>query len=753
MRMEKQEFIENLLHQMTIEEKASLCSGADFWHTKSLDKYEIPEIMMSDGPHGLRKQAGEADHLGINESIKTACYPAACATASSFDEKLAREMGELLGEECNAEGVDILLGPAVNMKRSPLCGRNFEYYSEDPYLTGVLATEYIKGVQSKGIGTSMKHFAANNQEYRRMSTSSNVSERALRELYLPAFERAVKEAQPKTIMCSYNKVNGTFMSENEELLTKVLREEWGFEGCVITDWGAVNDRVKGILAGLDIEMPGSNGINDADIVEAVKTGALKEEAVDTVVRRILSLILSCERKEAVVDRDQNHKKAIEFAQESAILLENNGVLPLKSNQKICYVGEFAKSPRYQGGGSSHINSWNVTSAYDTARNKNRDVEYVMGFPADKDDYDEKAASDVLRAVKGKETVVVFAGLPDEFESEGYDRTHMRLPECQNRLIEEICDVCENVVVVLHNGSPVECPWAQRVSAILEMYLGGEGVGEATDALLYGEVSPSGHLAETFPLRLEDTPSYLTFANDKHNVIYAEDIFIGYRYYDKRNMKVRWPFGHGLSYTTFQYENLSVDKSELCDSDVVTVSVDVTNTGSMTAKEVVQVYVEDMTQKAVRPIRELKGFCKVELQPNETRRVSIELEPRSFSWYCEEAESWIANTGEYAIAVGASSRDIRCRTNIRMNSTQKIPFHVDLDTCVGDLFENPKTGAMFKQMMNRGKSQEEEQENRGTMVNSMMLAMPLRCFKSFVHMPKENLNGLIAMLNKSLEEKE
>ncbi len=467
--------IKKLVSEMTLEEKAGMCSGEDFWHLKKVERLGIPSVMVSDGPHGLRKQPEEADHLGIGASIVAVCFPAACATASSFDTELMNEMGKTLGEECQAENLSVLLGPAVNIKRSPLCGRNFEYLSEDPYLAGKMAAAYIRGVQSKDVGTSMKHYAANNQEYKRMSCSSNLSERTFREIYLAAFETAVKEAQPKTIMCSYNKINGTYASENHHLLTEILRDEWGFEGYVMTDWGAVADRVKGIAAGLDLEMPGSGGFNDAKIVAAVKDGSLDERLLDEAVENILKVVFSYadhRHPDAVFDRDADHEKAVKIETECAVLLENNGLLPLKADAKVAYIGEYAAKPRYQGGGSSHINASKVTSALESAEAKGRAVTYVKGFPADKDEEDEKEFAAAVQAAKEAEAAVIFAGLPDIIESEGYDRKDMKLPAGQNKLIEAVVKVQPNTVVVLHNGSPVETPWADSAAAILEMYLGG-----------------------------------------------------------------------------------------------------------------------------------------------------------------------------------------------------------------------------------------------------------------------------------------
>ncbi|MEG1875697.1 MAG: glycoside hydrolase family 3 protein, partial [Angelakisella sp.] len=508
--------IRELVAQLTLEEKASLCSGKDFWHLKAIERLGIPSVMVSDGPHGLRKQDDKADHLGINDSIQAVCFPAACATACSFDPDLLYQMGSALGEECRAEGVSVLLGPAVNIKRSPLCGRNFEYFSEDPFLAGKLSAAQIQGVQQWNVGTSLKHFAANNQEYRRMSASSQVDERTLREIYLTAFEIAVKEAKPWTVMCSYNRLNGEYASESKKLLSDILREDWGFDGVVVSDWGAVNRRVEGLAAGLDLEMPASGGSNDSKLVAAVNEGTLSEAVLDKAVSRILTMVFryaDAPKKPCVFDREAHHALAVSYEKESAVLLQNNGVLPLSRRKKLAYIGAYAQKPRYQGGGSSHINASKVTNALDSARAEGLDVVYAEGFPFDKDEADEQRFAQAVAAARAAEVAVIFAGLPDSFESEGYDRQHMRLPDCQYQLIERIAAVQPNTVVVLHNGSPVELPFAEDVAAILELYLGGQGVGEATHALLFGDANPCGRLAETFPQKLSDNPSYLNFPGD------------------------------------------------------------------------------------------------------------------------------------------------------------------------------------------------------------------------------------------------
>ncbi len=737
--------IKKIISEMTLEEKAGMCSGEDFWHLKKVERLGIPAVMVSDGPHGLRKQTDKADHLGIEESIKAVCFPAACATASSFDTELMNEMGKTIGEECQAEDVSILLGPAVNIKRSPLCGRNFEYLSEDPYLAGKMAASYIRGVQSWDVGTSMKHYAANNQEYNRMSCSSNLSERTFREIYLPAFEIAVKEAQPKTVMCSYNKINNEYASENKHLLTDILRDEWGFEGYVMTDWGAVADRVKGIVAGLDLEMPGTGGFNDAKIVAAVKEGSLDEALLDKAVERILKVVFSYvdnRHPEAVFNRDADHEKAVKIETECAVLLENNGVLPLKAGTKVVYIGEYAEKPRYQGGGSSHINSSKVSSALETAKAKGRAVSYVKGFPFDKDEENEDELAAAVQAAKDAEAAVIFAGLPDVIESEGYDRKDMKLPECQNKLIEAVANVQPNTIVVLHNGSPIEAPWADKAAAILEMYLGGQGVGEATDKLLYGEVNPSGHLAETFPLHLEDNPSYLNFPGDGVNVDYAEGIYVGYRYYDTKKMPVRWAFGHGLSYTEYEYSNLKTPTESLDDNNCVKVTVDVKNIGKLTGKEVVQLYVSDKNGTVGRPIKELKGFSKVELRQGETKTVEFELTARDLSFYHEGLGDWYAPSGTYEVLIGHASDEIALTGEISFKTDKKLPLYVNGSTTLGELFSNPVTAPIIEQMMRKmqgtaGSAQGDVAENAADalgsgseMMEAMMKGMPLKSLASF-----------------------
>ena len=745
--------VKALIAQMTLEEKASLLGGESFWFTKPVERLGIPKFMVSDGPHGLRKQDEVGDHLGVNDSIVAVCWPAACATTSSFDRDLIQKMGEAIGDECQAENLSVVLGPAVCIKRSPLCGRNFEYMSEDPYLAGEMAAAYINGVQSKNVGTSIKHFAANNQEYYRMSNNSVASERTLREIYFPAFETAVKKSQPWTVMCSYNKINGVYSADNEWLLTDVLRKDWGFKGYVMTDWGAVNDRVQGVRAGLDLEMPGDTSVNDAKIVAAVKNGELDEALVDRAAENVLRVCyqyLDNKQEGVIFDRDADHEKSAAIEAECAVLLENNGILPLKREQKIVYIGEYAAKPRFQGGGSSHINCSKVVSALDAAKAKGYEIEYVKGFPFDKDETDEEEIAKAVEAAKNAEVAVIFAGLPDVFESEGYDRPDMKMPACQDKLIAAVAAVQPNTVVVLHNGAPVETPWADDVAAILEMYLGGQGVGQATDALLYGEKNPSGHLAETFPLRVQDNPSYLNFNTSSTTCNYAEGVYVGYRYYDAKEMPVRWAFGHGLSYTTFKIENARVSAPTMDDDSTVTVYVDVTNTGDRAGKEVVQLYVSDKTGTPDRPTKELKGFEKVELEPGETKTVAIELDAHALSYFEERLGDWYAAPGTYQILLGDASDNITACTEITFSTKKFVPMIVGGDTAIGELLENPRTASIVLQMMKQANENSPfEMEESDPMMEAVMKFMPLKTLASFGMMDDEQSQALIAALNAAM----
>lgn len=733
------EKIKELVKRMTLQEKAAICSGADFWHTEEIHRLGIPASMVSDGPHGLRKQDQEGDHLGVNDSIKAVCFPAGCGTAASFNRELITKMGETIGNECQAEGISVILGPAVNIKRSPLCGRNFEYYSEDPLVATEMAGALIKGVQNKNVGTSIKHFLANNQETRRMSGDSRVDERTLHEIYLAAFEGAVKKQKPWTVMCSYNKINGTYAAENHKYLTETLRGEWGFDGYVMSDWGAVNNRVEDLKAGLDLEMPGSLGANDKLIVGAVQGGTLKEKVVDKAVERILNIVFRFEEnrdKNAVWDKDKDHEMARKVAEETIVLLKNDDILPLNEKDDIAFIGKYAANPRYQGGGSSHINSHKVTSAMDAVAGM-ANIVYAQGYRDDVDETDEKLLAEAVDAAKKAKVAVIFAGLPDAFESEGFDRKHMSMPNCQNELIEKIAAVQPNTVVVLHNGSPVEMPWINQVKGIVEAYLSGQAVGGAVCDILFGKVNPSAKLPETFPLKLEDNPSYLSYFGEGDMVEYREGIFVGYRYYDKKKMDVLFPFGYGLSYTDFEYSNLTIDKEQMKDTDTLTVTVDVKNTGKMTGKEVVQLYVADKESTVIRPVKELRDFAKIELAPGETKTVTFTLDKRAFAYYSVKIHDWHVETGEFDILIGKSSRDIVLSGTVTVESTVKLPFVYTTDTTMGDVMADARAWEIVKPMASKsmfgGETEDKDAATEAIseeMAKAMLQYMPLRGPVSF-----------------------
>ena len=734
--------IQKLIQQMTLEEKASLLSGGDFWHTKAVERLGIPAFMVSDGPHGLRKQEEKADHLGVNDSIRAVCFPAACATAASFDRDALRTLGEALGDTCQHENVSVILGPAVNIKRSPLCGRNFEYFSEDPYLAGEMATAIISGIQSRNVGTSIKHFAANSQEHRRMSSDAVIDERTLREIYLPAFENAIRNAQPWTVMCSYNRVNGEYASENRHLLTEILRDAWNFEGFVVSDWGAVSDRVAALDAGLDLEMPSSGGSNDARIVRAVREGKLDEAVVDRAVSRILRVFyryLENRKPDTEWDMAAQHELARKLACECMILLKNDmHTLPLKAGERIAVIGEFAKKPRYQGGGSSHINSFRVDSLMDALSGMNN-ISYAQGYSTEQDDPDDALIQEAVSLAKQSDKVVVVAGLPDSFESEGYDRTHMRLPKCQNELITRVASACANTIVVLYNGSPVEMPWIGRVRAVLEAYLAGQAVGSATRDILYGQVSPSGRLPESFPYHLEDTSAFLSYGGEGDRAVYAEGVFVGYRYYDKKRIDVLFPFGYGLSYTSFAYSDLVLDRESMRDDEDLHVSVNVTNTGDVPGKEVVQLYVADRESSVFRPVRELRGFEKVFLNPGETRTVSFTLGKRAFAYWDTTLHDWYVESGSFAVQIGRSSREIVLEKEVEVESTTVRHDPITVNTIMMDLMRNPEAAAKLKPVLDslQGTFEGEQESSDAAqeavsseMAAAMMKYMPLRGLVSF-----------------------
>ncbi len=654
-----------LVKQMTLEEKAGLCSGRDFWNLKSIERLGLSSVMITDGPHGLRKQAGSSDHLGINDSVPSTSFPTASATACSFDLELLERMGEALGEKCVDEDVSVILGPGTNIKRSPLCGRNFEYFSEDPYLAGEMAAALIKGIQSKNVGTSLKHYAVNNQEAYRMTVDSIVDERALREIYLTAFEIAVKKSKPWTVMASYNKINGIYGCDNKYLLTDILRKEWGFDGLVVSDWGAVNDRVQGIRAGMDLEMPSLKYDTDAEIVAAIKDGSLSLEELNLCAQRVIELILKGQEKKAKPgNKDkEHHALAREIAGKSAVLLKNTDhILPICPTAKTAVIGQMAKKSRYQGAGSSRINPAFLDHAYDALKDAGVNASYADGYTLGSKTVDEAQIKEACELAKNSDIVLLFAGLPEEYESEGFDRTSLDMPESHNKLIEEVAKVNPNTIVILQLGAPVLMPWKDSVKGILVMYLAGQAGGLATADLLLGKVNPSGKLAETFPAALQDNSSFSYFPGNPKSVQYRESIYVGYRYYDTVNQKVMFPFGYGLSYTTFEYSNLEVEELAPLRYKV---SIDVTNTGTETGAEIVQLYVHCVASKLFRAEKELKGFGKLTLKPGECKKLTMTLDQRSFAYYNTRTKDWCVEGGTYDLLIGASSVDIRLKTSITL----------------------------------------------------------------------------------------
>jgi beta-glucosidase len=694
-----------LLEQLTSREKASLLDGSDFWHTQPIDRLGIPSIMVTDGPHGLRKQAGASDHLGLNASVPATCFPAAASIASSWNTALLHRIGEALGDESRAQDVAVLLGPGVNMKRSPLCGRNFEYYSEDPYLAGVLATDLILGLQSKGVGASVKHFAANNQETERMTIDVDVDERTLREIYFPAFERVVVEAQPWTVMCSYNRVNGRYVSEDRRLLTGVLREEWGFAGAVISDWGAVNERDRAVAAGMDLEMPSSGGNGQQKVLDALSTGTLSEADVDEAVLHVLELVEKAAEREPLerFDADAHHDLARLAALESAVLLKNDDdILPLAlAGGRIAVIGEFARTPRFQGAGSSQVNPTRVDTALDGLEallDGGRELVFSPGYEIEVDQAQPALIEEAVAAAAGAEVAVVFLGLPPSHESEGYDRDHMDLPEGQRELLHRIADVNSSVVVVLSNGAAVIlADWEHRAKAVLEGWLLGQAGGRATAELLLGLASPSAKLAETIPMRFEDNPSFGSFPGEFGTVRYGEGVLIGYRWYDARRMEVSYPFGHGLSYTRFDYSDLEAEVIDDGPAPRVVVHLTVTNTGDRAGAEIVQLYVRDLEASVARPQQELKGFAKVALEPAEDTRVRLELDGRAFAFWDIERAGWNVEGGDFELRVGASSRDIRLTARVHLTGESRRPA-LSIDSTTDDFLARDDSRAWLLQKL-------------------------------------------------------
>ena len=694
--------IQTIIEQMTLEEKAALCTGASAWTTTPVERLDVPEMIVSDGPHGVRRVPNV--HEMALESLPATCFPTASCLASTWDVDLIHQMGEALAEECIALNVDVLLGPGANMKRSPLGGRNFEYFSEDPYLAGEMAASFINGVQSKGVGTSLKHYAANNQEFQRFSISAEIDERTLREIYLPAFEKAVKQAQPWTVMCAYNKVNGTFASEHDILLNKILKDEWGFAGLVVSDWGAVRDRVAALKGGLDWEMPGPQGRRVQEVVTAVRSGKLDEAVLDESVRRILRIVfMAAETPKGSngsiggeFDVDAHHELAHHIATEGLVLLKNDGILPLKGQQQIAVIGRSAEQAHFQGGGSSHINPTKVAVPFKELKAQAGDAEitYAQGYPTD-DSFRQDLIDEAVTLAQAADVAVLYIALPTFKESEGYDRTDLDLTDQQVALIKAVARVQPQTVVVLNNGAPLAMSaWIDEVAAVLEGWMMGQAGGTAVADTLFGKVNPSGKLAETFPLKLADTPAHLNWPGDAGKVHYGEGLFIGYRYYDAKELPVLFPFGYGLSYTTFEYSNPQVSAKTFKDLGGVTVSVEVTNTGDVFGKETVQVYVCDKQSGLVRPYKELKGFAKVALQPGETKTVSIDLDFRAFAYYHPEYRQWITEDGEFDLLIAASAADVRHALTVTLESTLELPCILDKESTVREWMADARGQAVF-----------------------------------------------------------
>jgi beta-glucosidase len=756
--------IQSLIAQMTLEEKAALCTGASSWTTTPVERLGIPEMIVSDGPHGVRR-VPDVNSMAI-ESLPATCFPTASSLASTWDVDLLRELGEALAEECIALNVDVLLGPGVNMKRSPLGGRNFEYFSEDPYLAGEMAVSLINGIQSRGVGTSLKHYAANNQEFQRFSISAEVDERTLREIYLPAFEKAVKQARPWTVMCSYNKVNGTFASEHHYLLTDILKNEWGFEGLVVSDWGAVRDRVAALKAGLDLEMPGPQDRRVKAVVEAVRAGKLDEALLDESVRRILNIVFRSKAtpKNGTFDADAHHELAHKIAGEGMVLLKNNGLLPLKGQQHIAVIGRSAENAHFQGGGSSHIHPTRVAVPFKElqAQAGNAELTYAEGYPTD-NSFRQDMIDQAVTLARSADVAVLYIALPTFKESEGYDRTDLDLTAQQIALIQTVSRVQPNTVVVLNNGAPVVMrEWIDGVAAVLEGWMMGQAGGAAIADVLFGKVNPSGKLAETFPLQLSDTPAHLNWPGGAGEVRYGEGLFIGYRYYDARETPIQFPFGHGLSYTTFSYSNARVSARNFKDVDGLRVTVDITNTGEVAGKEIVQVYVHDLEAGLVRPEKELKGFAKVELQPGETKSVSIQLDFRAFAYYHPEYKQWITEDGEFEILVASSAMDIHEALTVTLESTLKLPCILDRESTIREWMADPRGKAVFgafyaqietqsRKMFGGGDERYGNESAIGMDIMDMMNDMPLLSVLMFqqnaLTMPVEEIvDGLLMQVH-------
>lgn len=736
------------ISDLSLAEKAALGSGADFWTTKAVGP--VPSILLTDGPHGVRRQTGATDHLGLAASRPATCFPPAVGLGQSWDVDLVRRVGEALGREARALEVDVLLGPGINIKRDPRCGRVFEYYSEDPLLTGVLGAAWVQGVQSQGVGASLKHFAVNNAEHDRMRSSSDVDARPLREIYLRAFAHIVRTARPWTVMCSYNRINGVYAAQNRWLLTELLRGEWGFDGLVVSDWGAVSDRVASVAAGLDLQMPGGSGDPDAQVVAAVDSGALDIGAVNRAAQKVAELAAKVVEGRAAApeapDPDAHHRLAREVAARCVVLLRNDGqLLPLRAGQSLAVIGEFAQTPRYQGGGSSHVNPTRLDVPVEEIRAAAEpgQVRYARGFRTDSTTSDPVLVEEAVAAARAAEVAVVFLGLGAGQESEGFDRDDIEIPADQLALLAEIVAVQSKTVVVLSHGGVLRlAPVVELAPAIVDGALLGQAGGGALADVLFGRVNPSGRLTETVPLRLQDVPAYLNFPGENSHIRYGEGIFVGYRWYDAREMAVSFPFGHGLSYTSFGYSDLSVEAS----ADGLTVDVTVTNTGDRRGREVVQIYTVLPESAITRPPRELKGHAVTdELEPGASQRVSIPIEREALAYWETRTEAWVVEGGTYRVMAGASSRDIRATVDVEV-AGDELRLPITRQSTLGEVLANPAAAAVLSQMfatMTGGG--DGDGQALGVDMMRMLASIPLDRLTGF-GMPAADLDALLSAVD-------
>ncbi|MBQ3431597.1 MAG: glycoside hydrolase family 3 C-terminal domain-containing protein [Clostridia bacterium] len=780
----------DIVSKMTLEQKAKIVSGKDYWHMEGFEELGLPVIQLTDGPHGLRKQNPDDKTVGLGGSYPATCFPPASLSGCSWDPALLEQEGEAMAEECLQEKVSVILGPGTNIKRSPTCGRNFEYFSEDPYLAGKCSAAVIKGIQSKGIGTSLKHFAANSQEAYRMTINEVIDERALREIYLTAFEIAIKEAQPWTVMNSYNRVNGVYASQSTFLLDKVARKEWGFEGIFVTDWGASVDRIPGLKAGTDLEMPTSGDLNEKLIIKAVQSGKLEEAVLDERVDAIVDLILKAKpalETEHTYDIEAHHQVAARVAEGSMQLLKNDDdLLPLKAGQKVAVIGEMAVNPRYQGAGSSVINPTKLDNAYDNLKKAGVDVTYARGYRKEADRFDNGLFCEAMNVAAEADVVLVFAGLTEPFEGEGYDRKNINMPACQNRLIAELCKANENVAVILAGGSVIKMPWQNKVKAILNSGLGGQAGGIAVANILTGKVNPSGKTTETYIKDYKENPTYGNYPSMAQTSEHRESIYIGYRYYDTAKKNVAFPFGHGLSYTKFKYTAVKLSSTSIKDSDTLTVSFKIKNIGDVAGAEIAQVYVADKESTVFRPEKELKAFQKVFLEPGEQKEISVTLDKRAFAFYNVKTQDWCVESGEFDILVGASSRDIRLKAKVKVKAeavempdySQTIPHYYsditaitreDFEVLYGKKLPSPtrsknkridkycclddardtKWGGRICELINKAVgSLGSDANGDGAMIAAMATQIPMRNFvaMSMGAFTPQMLNGLLKLLN-------